>query len=119
MTCSSNVVLINSVIWGDSALQANPEIFNDYPLILTYSDVQGGYAGTGNINVAPLFLNASLPAGEDGVFLTDDDGLTLQSGSPCKDTGTSGTGLEEDILGNPRPSPVGGLRDMGAFELQQ
>jgi len=44
---------------------------------VTYSDVQGGYAGTGNINADPLFDDG--PAGD----------FHLRPGSPCIDTGNN------------------------------
>lgn len=70
---------------------------------MTYSNVQkatGVYTGTGNLNTDPLFTNTA----------TGD--LTLQAGSPSKNTGTAAT--TTDILDN----PIVGTRDMGAYEVQ-
>ena len=71
---------------------------------VSYSCVEGGYAGTGNISDAPLFLNAA--AGD--YHLTWD--------SPCVDEGKpdSTEEGETDIDGNPRV--MGELVDMGADE---
>jgi len=74
---------------------------------VTYSDIQGGCVGTGNINADPLFVNAA--AGD----------LGLGPGSPCWNAGIDaspaayGTVLT-DIIGTPRP--VGYNYDMGAYE---
>ena len=64
--------LTNCILWNDTS----PEIY-DYgdPSFVTYSDVQGGYAGTGNINAPPLFVDP-----ENGDF-------HLAPNSPCIDAG--------------------------------
>jgi len=69
---SSVFRVTNSVLWGDTA----PEIggTGGAPTV-SYSDVQGGYAGTGNINTNPLFVSAS--------------NLHLTGTSPCIDVGTN------------------------------
>jgi hypothetical protein len=51
---------------------------------VTHSDVEGGYAGTGNIDTAPYFINA-----ERGV-------LDLQHSSPCIDAGDPASPLDPD-----------------------
>ena len=47
--------LTNCILWGDSA-SADPEIYvySGSPDII-FSDVEGGWPGTGNINANPLF----------------------------------------------------------------
>ncbi|OQC08518.1 MAG: Pesticidal crystal protein cry22Aa [Candidatus Hydrogenedentes bacterium ADurb.Bin101] len=68
-------------------------------LTCTYSDIQGGYAGTGNINAVPNFSGAAP--------------FPYQiTGAPCLNTGSSA--ITEDIRLVPRP--IGGARDMGAYE---
>jgi hypothetical protein len=64
---------------------------------VTYSDVQGGYAGTADLNLDPLFVNAA--AGD----------YHLGPLSPCIDAGkpTSDFSLE--------PEPDGGRINMGAY----
>jgi hypothetical protein len=57
------------------------------PAAVTYSNVEGGYAGTGNIDADPLFTQTPSP-GADGLWGTADDDygdLRLQPGSPCID----------------------------------
>jgi hypothetical protein len=66
-----------------------------------YSDIEGGMAGTGNIDADPLFVDAA--AGN----------YQLAAGSPAIDTAQA-TGPVTDILGIPRPQ--GAARDMGAYE---
>ena len=44
----------NSIVWGNGS-----GIDHDSDPTVTYSDIQGGYTGTGNINSDPFFVNAS------------------------------------------------------------
>ncbi|MBO9368262.1 MAG: hypothetical protein J7555_05865 [Chloroflexi bacterium] len=115
----SNPTLTNVILWGDSAPNG-PEIYNDSSTpVVTYSDVQGGYAGTGNINADPLFVNA---AGGN---------LHLQLPSPAIDAGNNSApglnGVTTDLDGHPRfvnipsvPDTGSGtppIVDMGAYEV--
>jgi hypothetical protein len=68
----------------------------------SYSNIEGGAAGTGNIDADPLFVD----------FANGD--FHLSGGSPCINTGVNVVGY--DIEGNPRP--IGTSSDMGAFEYQ-
>lgn len=104
---SSNPTLTNCVLWGDTL----PEVYaySSTPVV-TYSDVQGGYAGEGNIDVDPGF---ALP-----------DDTHLMPGSPCIDAGTNSPpgGLPaQDADGRPRPLDGNGdgqaTADMGAYEF--
>jgi hypothetical protein len=108
----------NSIIWGNSGTAlSNP---NATPTI-TNSIVQGGFTGTGNLNVNPQFVDAT----------TDD--LRLQSTSPAINAGNNtflpadtpdldgDSNITEaiplDIARNPR---VNGTNvDLGAFEFVQ
>ncbi len=128
----SNPVVVNCILWGNTPDQ----VFNvtSTPSV-TYSDVQGGAPGLGNINADPRFVDA---AGGD---------LRLDRFSPCVDAANNaavppdasdldGDGdakepLPVDLAGVPRlfddagvsdsgASPTGPpLADMGAFERQE
>ena len=63
----------------------------------------------------PLFVNQASPAGADGIYRTDDDGLQLVCSSPAINTGTNTGAPALDILGN---AIVGTTKDMGAYEQQ-
>lgn len=101
----SNPIVINSIFRNDSP----SEIYIYSGLVtVTYSDIQGGWAGEGNIDEAPLFLG------------TGDHPFMLQDLSPCVNAGipdTTGLNLPEyDLAGNPRV--YGGRIDLGAYENQ-
>ncbi len=64
---------------------------------VTYSDIQGGYPGTGNINADPMFVNS---AGGD---------FHLLPGSPCIDAGDPNSPLDPDST----------RADMGAYYFNQ
>jgi len=59
-------------------------------LYIRYSNVTyrgGGWDGEGNQTGHVSFVDSDYPAGPDGEWLTDDDGLRLSSSSPCIDAG--------------------------------
>ncbi len=112
----STNTLTNNIIWG-----TNSEIVNNaLAFTVTYSIVQGGFTGTGNLNADPLFVDAADADGADNVFGTADDGLRLQRCSPAIDAGTSTGAPTTDILGNARVDAIAGgnIVDMGAYEYQ-
>jgi len=102
-TSGSFSTLANCILWGDS----RAEIWNvgGCTVVITHSDVQGGWVGEGNIDADPLFVDV----------LNDD--YHVLPGSPCIDAGTNNPpgGLPEtDLDGNPRI--MGYAVDMGAYE---
>jgi hypothetical protein len=88
----------NCIFWGDVAL-SNPELF--LMSSVSYSCIQGGYAGAGNSVAYPMFVGAP-------------GNLRLLPGSPCFDTGTDAGAPGTDIIGTERPQGAG--VDMGAYE---
>lgn len=100
----------NSVIWGNGSL------FHNGTPGVSYSLVQGGFSGTGNLGADPQFVNAATPAGADGKFGTADDGLRLNACSPALNAGDNNGVLGPDLTGNARIFES--VVDMGAYELQ-
>ena len=102
---------INSILWGSNGMCV-PHMESTGDPDVTYSCIQGGYPGLGNISDDPLFRNAA----------TGDYRLLPES--PCIDTaGTSGP--DDDLNGYPRPVDIAGIGrevtdtyDMGAYEFQ-
>ena len=91
--------ITNCILWGDTPNEGsgdgpgNPKI--------TYSDIQGGWTGAGNIDADPLFAD---PANSD---------YHLTILSPCIDSGMD-VGVYDDLDGDARPYGAG--FDIGADE---
>jgi hypothetical protein len=100
----SSLILTNCIFWGNINSQI-VNLDNESSPVVTYSIVQGGFTGTGNLDQDPLFVDA-----------TNGD-LHLQAGSPAIDAGlTSANTTTVDLDGKPRI--VNGTIDMGAYEFQ-
>ncbi len=106
---SSMPFLTNCIFWANVPM----EIYRGTPTI-TYSDVQGGWSGEGNINVDPCFMQLGYWDAND-VWIDGD--YHLLSDSPCIDAG------DPDYIAGPnetdldgRPRVIGGRIDMGAYE---
>ena len=96
---SAMPILTNCILWGDT-----PDEFHDGDdATVTYSDIQGGHPGKGNIKANPLFVNAA------------SGNVRLEARSPAIDVGTAQGAPDADIDGEPRPSGAG--IDMGAHEF--
>ncbi|HPD48086.1 MAG TPA: right-handed parallel beta-helix repeat-containing protein [Anaerohalosphaeraceae bacterium] len=113
MSRCGHVIVTNSIFWDNGP----QPIYSDLPgypsLTITYSSVEGGYAGEGNTDECPLFVD---PEGGD---------FRLQWYSPCIDAGNNGAvpaGVSTDLNGEPRFVDGNGdgsvLVDMGACEFQ-
>jgi PKD repeat protein len=99
--------LRNSIVWGNVAYpdpQTHIDPLYGGTITLQYSDVQGGYPGTGNISADPLFAGSWFFTG---------------AGSPCIDAGDPDAAVN-DLARPSGPTAArwpsrGGLRnDMGA-----
>ncbi len=87
--------LENCVVWGNTSKHVPaPQMLG---ASATYTNIEGGFAGTGNISSSPLFLDAG---GGD---------FRLTPTSPCIDAGNPAGGLDSD----------GTIADMGAFPFDQ
>ncbi len=93
----AEVTVLNSIIWGhqDSSVYYNAS----GKASISYSDIQGGFSGTGNISDDPLFLDAG--------------DYHLLDNSPCIGAGTSDGAPAEDLYGNSRSVPPA----MGVYEF--
>ncbi|MBW8042491.1 MAG: S8 family serine peptidase [Planctomycetes bacterium] len=101
-------LLANCILWD-----AGDEIWNNdnSVIMITYSNIRGGWADKGNIDADPLFAD------------TDNGDYRLLAASPCIDAAID-AGVYEDIDGNIRPFDFPGVDsndetlnfDMGAYE---
>ena len=109
---SYNLNIVNSILWNNTS--SNNTIFEGSTTpAITYSCIEGGWAGDGNISTNPFFTNEADADGADNIFRTADDGLQLNDYSACVDAGTDYPST--DLIGHRRP--YGNNNDMGAYEL--
>ncbi len=108
---------INGIIWNNQGKDNQNEIYlaTNGSITVSYSNIKGGYTGTGNIDVDPLFVDPKPPSPTP----TNDGDYHLRKVSPCIDVGTSDTATypdlpTNDIDGDERPVRDG--YDMGADE---
>jgi hypothetical protein len=87
-------VITNCILWGDTPDEVY--VFGGTPGI-TYSDIQGGFSGEGNIDADPLFAD---PINDD---------FHLLVGSPCIETGAPSSPVGSETL------PNVGIINMGAY----
>ena len=103
----------NCIVWGNT-----PGQFEGSDITVSYSNIQGGFAGVGNIDADPQFVGSI--------------NFRLSPGSPCIDAGINSVAelaeVETDLDGNsrfsddPETEDTGSgtppLIDMGAYEYQ-
>jgi parallel beta-helix repeat protein len=100
--------IVNSILYDDSPQEIS--LTGGFIINITYSNIQGGWKGEGNIDADPLFVGGG------------DYHLTVNS--PCIDVGsnTAAAGIPFDKDGNPRimDGNNDGIAtvDMGAYEYQ-
>lgn len=96
----------NSILWNNNSSEVMQHSFdNDNDIIITNSLVNGGFSGTNILSSDPLF--------------TSDEELIPTQESPCINAGTERINRSTDLLGNPRPLPVGTRQDLGCYEVDQ
>jgi parallel beta-helix repeat protein len=94
----SRPTVTNTILWGNTA-PYGPEIDTSYyghSPVVTYSDVQGGWPGQGNIDADPIFVGS------------EREDFHLRWRSPCIDAG------DPEFL-----DPDGTRSDIGAFYFNQ
>ncbi|HWB53064.1 MAG TPA: right-handed parallel beta-helix repeat-containing protein [Tepidisphaeraceae bacterium] len=106
---SGTPTVTNSILWGDMVAANVDEIgsTSDSSATINFSDVDGGFAGTGNIDADPLFVDAA-----NGNYRLQDASSAINAGS----NSAVPDGITTDIAGDQRI--VGSAVDLGAFELQ-
>ncbi len=79
-----SVFVTNSILWGNTAGGSGNEIYNSVAeLTVEYSDIEGGWSGTGNINSNPLFVS-----GPGGDFYLSQTASGQLLDSPCLNAGS-------------------------------
>lgn len=97
----------NSIFWNNDIdeIEDNSSFGNASIFELSHCVINGGFAfGTEIISEDPQFISENL-------LLPSEDSPCLNAASP--------TTLGLDLIGFPRPSPIGSFADIGAYEIDQ
>ncbi len=113
---SSDPVIQNCIIYGNAAVPATTNsIYNSGSApSISYTLIQGGFAGTANVNADPLFVSPLAAASAP----TNGGNYQLQKCSPALNGGNNTAipvGITNDLLAYQRIHY--GVVDMGAYEL--
>jgi hypothetical protein len=122
---NSNPVFTNCIFRNNSASGIAPHFFilgnatvnTTYSIInLTGQTTPHTLTGStsGNLDTDPQFINIDNAIGNDGCWLTADDGLRLADTSPGVNAGTNDNAPATDIMGSTRI--FGATIDMGPYE---
>jgi unsaturated chondroitin disaccharide hydrolase len=101
---NGNATLTNCIVWGNTSISDVQQIFGDASV--TYSDVQGGWPGIGNIADNPCFADSC-----NGDYHLLPKSLCIDMG----DNNSVPSEITTDLDGKPRI--IGGIVDMGAYEF--
>jgi hypothetical protein len=112
-TGASEVEITNCIVGDWDSGTGADDLVN---VTATYSNIEDGDAGEGNLSQNPSFFDAD---GPDNILGTVDDDYHLGAVSPCIDSATSVGASATDMDGEDRPQPSGGLYDIGADEYTE
>ncbi len=95
---------VNCIVWGNGF--GTFEFDNPAYTLMTYSDVEGGWPGEGNIDADPMFVDPEngdyrLSPGSPCIDAADNDAVPRDECDLDED-GDTGEGLPFDLDGNPR-----------------
>jgi hypothetical protein len=103
----SSMTITNTIFWNNEAvIEGNQIYIENLPIVsITYSDIQDGWIGEGNISSNPFFINA------------DNNDYRLKYNSPCIGAGMMTADVPTtDKNGISRPTPSNSKPDIGAYE---
>jgi hypothetical protein len=101
----SSISITNSILWNNNPTTIDEQ--ND--IVITYSDVEGGFPGEGNIDSAPLFLS-----GPWGDYYLSQKAAGQTVDSPCIDSGCNAMNIFGSKMMTTR---VDGLFDYGTVDM--
>ena len=96
--------VINTILWDNQTEIYVGGYIGGSSIDITYSNIEGGWDGDGNINADPMFMDIT------------NANYRLSDYSPCIGAGTADDVPDKDIEGSPRPAPSGSNPDIGAYE---
>jgi hypothetical protein len=99
----SDIIIKNSILWNNGTELVNNSGFPANSYSVTYSDIEGGFSGTGNIDADPLFTDAL------------NNNYTLKLCTPVYNAGTNAVSIGNLDYGGGARTLYDTL-DMGAYE---
>ncbi|MCK4696180.1 MAG: T9SS type A sorting domain-containing protein [Candidatus Cloacimonetes bacterium] len=121
---NASLYLINDICWNNYPYAISHYTDDPVYIYITYSNILGGQNGIdvmyntelywldGNINQNPYFI-----APNEWNYQLSDSSLCIGAGiDSCEINDILFNSPNLDIIGNPRPNPVGSMPDMGAYE---
>ncbi len=85
-------VVRSTILWANTAYSGDQIYYDDWSPNVSYSDIQGGWEGDGNIDCDPLFCDP-----ENGNFYLDVASCCIGTGYEGVDIGAFGVGCGVDI----------------------
>jgi len=112
---SSSPTVTNCILWSNTPDQIDDG--SGSTMLVTYTCIEGGWAGTGNITEDPCFVDPNGPDGDPNTW--EDNDYHLSPNSPCIDAGDPNGDYtaQTDIDGHPRV--MGPKVDIGSDEYWQ
>jgi predicted outer membrane repeat protein len=106
--------LVNGIVWGNRPAQE--QVYNDNVVpSISYSDVEGGFRGMGNLDVDPRLDAFGDYGGLTWVFALRSNSPLIDRGSPSVCPATDQLGLSRPVDGDGNGSAI---CDMGAVEYR-
>ncbi len=106
--------LVNGIVWGNRPAQE--QVYNDNVTPdITYSVIEGGFPGAGNLDVNPRLSALADNGGVTPTFALRPGSPAIDAGSPLACPATDQRGLSRPVDGDGNGSAI---CDMGAVEYQ-
>jgi beta propeller repeat protein len=111
---NSRATITNSIVYYNGDSTSSTQMPGSSSSTVTYSDIQGGFSGSGNIDVAPMFADPN----NDDYHLKSKAGrwdpvsktwVNDTENSPCIDTGNPASNIGDETV------PNGSRINMGAY----
>jgi len=96
----ASISMMNCIVWSNTPQTI---VGNPAQLMMSFSNIEGGWPGVGNIDLAPLFVDPDGPDNNPASW--GDNNYRLAAGSPCIDAGDNAAvlaGVFTDLDGRPR-----------------
>ncbi len=112
---NSELVIENSILRGDGTLIS---LSNNPITTVSYSNLSGGFAGTGNIDTEPIFVSPSAGSGNiydglEAVWYLNDNSPSIDAGNPAMDFNDPENPIFQGFAHFPARGTI--RNDMGAY----